>query len=64
VRQSGLAQFRVAELPRDRELQERARMRAETIDAADPELAEPEHALLGDALSERLGAEAGAPIRA
>ncbi len=32
TRQSGLAQFRVAELPRDRELQERARMRAETID--------------------------------
>jgi ATP-dependent DNA helicase RecG len=64
VRQSGLAQFRVAELPRDRELQERARLRAETIDAADPELAEPEHALLGDALTERFGAEAGAPIRA
>jgi ATP-dependent DNA helicase RecG len=64
VRQSGLAQFRVAELPRDRELQERARMRAEAIDAADPGLAEPEHVLLGDALTERFGAEAGAPIRA
>jgi ATP-dependent DNA helicase RecG len=64
VRQSGLAQFRVAELPRDRELQERARLRAEAIDVADPDLAEPEHALLGDALTERFGAEAGAPIRA
>jgi ATP-dependent DNA helicase RecG len=64
VRQSGLAQFRVAELPRDRELQERARLRAEAIDAADPELTEPEHALLGDALTERFGADAGAPIRA
>ncbi len=41
VRQSGLAQFRVAELPRDRELQERARLRAEAIDADDPELGGP-----------------------
>jgi ATP-dependent DNA helicase RecG len=64
VRQSGLAQFRVAELPRDRELQERARLRAEAIDAADPGLAEPEHALLALALAERFGDEAGAPIRA
>jgi len=64
LRQSGLAQFRVAVLPRDRELQERARMRAEAIDAADPELAEPEHVLLRDALIASFGAEAGAPIRA
>src|SRR5579875_1579984 len=64
VRQSGLAQFRVAELPRDRELQERARLRAEAIDSADPELAGPEHRLLGDALAERFGDEALAPIRA
>ncbi len=45
TRQSGLAQFRVAELPRDRELQERARMRAERIDTVDPDLESPEHAL-------------------
>jgi ATP-dependent DNA helicase RecG len=64
VRQSGLAQFRVAELPRDAELQERARMRAEAIDVVDPELCEPEHALLGDALDERFGDEVAAPIRA
>jgi ATP-dependent DNA helicase RecG len=64
VRQSGLAQFRVAELPRDAELQERARMRAEAIDSIDPELCEPEHVLLGDALGERFGDEAAAPIRA
>ncbi len=64
VRQSGLAQFRVAELPRDRELQERARMRAEVIDAADPDLERPEHALLADALTGVFGAEAAAPIRA
>jgi ATP-dependent DNA helicase RecG len=64
VRQSGLAQFRVAELPRDRELQERARMRAETIDAEDPDLEWPEHALLADALAGVFGDEARAPIRA
>jgi len=64
VRQSGLAQFRVAELPRDRELQERARMRAETIDALDPDLVLPEHALLSDALAGVFGEEARAPIRA
>jgi ATP-dependent DNA helicase RecG len=64
TRQSGLAQFRVAELPRDRELQERARMRAEAIDAADPDLELPEHALLADALAGVFGEEARAPIRA
>ena len=55
VRQSGVAQFRVAELPRDAELQERARMRAEAIDAADPELESPEHVLLGRELAARFG---------
>ncbi|MGH2896343.1 MAG: ATP-dependent DNA helicase RecG [Solirubrobacteraceae bacterium] len=64
VRQSGLAQFRVAELPRDRELQERARMRAEAIDTLDPDLVLPEHALLSDALAGVFGEEARAPIRA
>jgi ATP-dependent DNA helicase RecG len=64
TRQSGLAQFRVAELPRDRELQERARARAERIDDDDPELALPEHALLSDALAGVYGTEAEAPIRA
>ena len=64
VRQSGVAQFSVAELPRDRELLERARLRAEAIDGADPELQAPEHALLGEALATRYGAEAAAPIRA
>ena len=54
TRQHGLAQFRVAELPRDAELLERARLRAERIDAEDPELVEPEHALLADALRPRL----------
>ncbi len=64
TRQSGLAQFRVAELPRDSELQERARARAEWIDAEDPDLRWPEHALLAVALGQSFGAEAHAPIPA
>ncbi|MGI9184340.1 MAG: ATP-dependent DNA helicase RecG [Solirubrobacteraceae bacterium] len=64
TRQSGLAQFRVAELPRDAELLERARARALWIDGEDPELAAAEHALLADALAGAYGTEADAPIRA
>jgi ATP-dependent DNA helicase RecG len=64
TRQSGLAQFRVAELPRDAELLERARARALRIDDEDPELEAPEHVLLSDALEGAFGAEAQAPIRA
>jgi ATP-dependent DNA helicase RecG len=64
TRQHGLAQFRVAELPRDFELLERARAFAERVLAADPELADPENALLADALAQAHGAEALAPIRA
>jgi ATP-dependent DNA helicase RecG len=64
TRQSGLGQFRVACLPDDAELLERARARAELILAADPELRAPEHALLGVALERGLGGEALAPIPA
>ena len=64
TRQHGEAQFRVAELPRDAELLERARRYAEAVVANDPELAAPKHALLGDALVQAYGAEALAPIRA
>ncbi len=64
TRQHGLAQFRVAELPRDAELLERARGHAERIVAEDPSLELPEHALLADALVEAYGDEALAPIRA
>jgi len=64
VRQSGLAQFKVAELPRDAELLERARARALYLEDEDPDLQEPEHALLADALGDAYGAEADAPIRA
>ena len=63
TRQHGLAQFRVAELPRDAELLERARVYAEEVVAADPELEAPEHALLSEALLQAYGAEAQAPIR-
>ncbi|HEX8101964.1 MAG TPA: helicase-related protein, partial [Solirubrobacteraceae bacterium] len=64
VRQSGLAQFRVARLPEDAELLERARMRGQTLLDADPELAEPEHALLAEAIVAAYGAEALEPIPA
>ncbi len=64
TRQSGLAQFRIAELPRDAELLERARVRAEQLIDSDPDLEEPENALLADALAGAFGTEAAAPIRA
>jgi ATP-dependent DNA helicase RecG len=64
VRQHGLAQFKVAELPRDAELQDRARTFAERVMASDPSLDEEEHVLLGEALAGRFGPEAAAPIRA
>ncbi len=64
TRQSGMAQFRVAELPRDAELLERARVRAERIDDEDPKLEAPEHALLADALVGTFGLAAEAPIPA
>jgi ATP-dependent DNA helicase RecG len=64
VRQSGLGQHRIACLPEDADLLERARARAETIVAADPQLQAPEQALLGDALERAFGAETLEPIPA
>jgi ATP-dependent DNA helicase RecG len=64
TRQHGEASYRVAELPRDAELLERARLYAEQVIGDDPELAAPENALLADALLGAFGAEALAPIRA
>jgi ATP-dependent DNA helicase RecG len=64
TRQHGQAVFRVAELPRDAELLERAVAAAGSISERDPELERPEHALLSDALVRAYGAEAAAPIRA
>ncbi len=51
TRQSGLAQFKVARLPEDEALAEAAKLCAEALLAADPDLEAPEHALLGDALA-------------
>ncbi|HST57000.1 MAG TPA: ATP-dependent DNA helicase RecG [Solirubrobacteraceae bacterium] len=64
VRQSGLSQFEVACLPDDAELLERARVCAHAIVAADPELAACEHALLGELLDDKYGAQALEPIPA
>jgi ATP-dependent DNA helicase RecG len=64
TRQSGLRQFKVAQLPQDASLLERARARAEAIVATDPGLREPENALLGDLLRDSFGAEALEPIPA
>jgi len=64
VRQSGVGQHQIACLPEDAGLLERARARAEAIVAADPQLREPEHALLGDALERAFGADALEPIPA
>jgi ATP-dependent DNA helicase RecG len=64
TRQSGQQLYRFAELPRDGELLERAQLLSRELIDADPELREPEHALLGAALRQRYGAEALAPIRA
>ena len=41
-----------------------ARERAEEINAADPELEGPEHALLGDAFERAFGEQAAEPIPA
>ena len=64
TRQSGLRQFEIACMPEDAALLERARARAESIVAADPELREPEHALLGQALERAFGAGSSEPIPA
>ncbi len=64
TRQSGVQAFRFARLPEDVELLERARMRARSILDDDPELTQPEHALIADALVNAYGADAMEPIPA
>jgi ATP-dependent DNA helicase RecG len=64
VRQHGLAQFRIAQLPDDEVLLERARICAARILQADPELKQPEHALLTHALAAAFGPEAMATVAA
>ena len=57
TRQHGLPMFKVARLPEDVELLERARDRADEIVIEDPRLEEPEHALLREAVVTRFGSE-------
>jgi len=57
TRQSGLGEFRVARMPEDADLLERARRRAEQLLVEDPDLAAPEHVLLDQALEAVFGAE-------
>jgi ATP-dependent DNA helicase RecG len=64
TRQHGLAEFRVARLPEDAALLDRARDRARAIVEGDAELDFPEHALLAGALRAAYGAEALEPIPA
>jgi len=64
TRQHGLAEFRVARLPEDADLLDRARTHARAVLEADPALAAPEHALLAEALRAAHGAEALEPIPA
>jgi ATP-dependent DNA helicase RecG len=62
TRQSGLASFRVAQLPDDAVLLDRARALAEALVATDPGLSQPEHALLADALAAAHGESGLVPI--
>ncbi|HEY8866579.1 MAG TPA: ATP-dependent DNA helicase RecG [Solirubrobacteraceae bacterium] len=64
TRQHGAAEFRVARLPEDADLLDRARSYAQRLVDSDPELSEPEHAPLADALSAAHGMEALAAIPA
>jgi ATP-dependent DNA helicase RecG len=64
TRQHGLAEFRVARLPEDAPLLDRARVYAQALMDEDPELCAPEHALLADALRATYGAAALEPIPA
>jgi ATP-dependent DNA helicase RecG len=64
TRQSGLAQFKVARLPEDEALAEAARVCAQTLLDADPELEAAEHALLADALAAAHGEAQRQPLPA
>ena len=57
TRQHGLPQFRVARIPEDADILSRARDRAEALLAEDPDLTEPENALLREAAAARFGSE-------
>jgi ATP-dependent DNA helicase RecG len=55
TRQHGMPSLRIARLPEDAALLERAREAADELTARDPELGEPEHVLLRDAALARFG---------
>jgi len=57
TRQSGLPEFRVARLPEDAELLERAQAHARALVDRDPALAEPENGLLREAVIARFGSD-------
>jgi ATP-dependent DNA helicase RecG len=57
TRQHGLPEFRVARLPEDTALLERARARADELLERDPSLDAAEHVLLRDAVVDRFGSE-------
>ena len=57
TRQHGMPEFKVARLPEDVVLLERARERAGEVLAADPRLEQPEHALLREATVARFGSD-------
>ena len=57
TRQHGMPEFKVARLPEDVGLLERARERAGEVLAADPRLEEPENALLREATVARFGSD-------
>ena len=64
TRQHGLPEFRAARLPEDAELLESARAEAIRLLAADPELRDPENAVLRVTLERRFGALEVEPIAA
>jgi ATP-dependent DNA helicase RecG len=64
TRQSGLPEFRVARLPEDHELLERARRRALELVRSDPELTDPEHAILREAIARRFDRMVAEPVAA
>jgi ATP-dependent DNA helicase RecG len=64
VRQSGMAAFRFARLPEDADLLDRARDHGSAILESDPDLAEPEHALLDVALRQAYGPDVLEPLAA
>ena len=64
TKQSGVGQFQLARMPEDEWLLIGARECAEALIAADPRLAQPEHALLADRLADLYGEIAAHPIAA